>query len=92
MQKYGEAAMLEMYFQALPEIAKNVAEPLTQTEKIVMYGDGNASRLVGDLMTTIDKVNEGLSGSTGLDLRNILMGFRGRKTGTESTEPDVTEE
>lgn len=78
MQKYGEAAMLEMYFKALPEVAKHVAEPLTKTDKIVMYGDGNGARLVGDIMTAIDKVNEGLSGSTGLGVTELLRAFRNR--------------
>ena len=81
MQKYGEAAMLEMYFTALPEVAKYVAEPLSQTDKIVMYGDGNGARLVGDIMTAIDKVNEGLSGSTGLGVTDILRAFRAGRTG-----------
>lgn len=78
MQKYGEAAMLEMYFKALPEVAKNVAEPLSQTDKIVMYGDGNSSRLVGDVMTTIDKVSEGLAGSTGLGIKELFSSFKNR--------------
>ena len=80
MPKYGEAAMLEMYFKALPEVAKYVAEPLTKTDKIVMYGDGNGARLVGDIMTAIDKVNEGLSGSTGLGVTELLRAFRARNT------------
>ena len=76
MQKYGEAAMLEMYFKALPEVARNVAQPLSQTDKIVMYGDGNSSRLVGDIMTTIDRVNQGLAGATGLDVGKLLQAFQ----------------
>ena len=78
MQKYGEAAMLEMYFKALPEVARNVAQPLSQTDKIVMYGDGNSSRLVGDIMTTIDRVNQGLAGATGLDVGKLLQMFQAR--------------
>ena len=38
-----------------------------------MYGDGNGSKLVGDIMTTIDKVSEGISGSTGL--KNVIQKF-----------------
>lgn len=72
MKQYGEAAMLEMYFKALPEVAKNVAEPLTRTDKITMYGEGNSSKLVGDIMTTLDKVNEGLSGSLGFNIKDFL--------------------
>ena len=84
MQKYGEAAMLEMYFKALPDVAKNVAEPLTKTDKIVMYGDGNSARLVGDIMTAIDKVNEGISGSTGLGIKEMMSAIVSRKAGIVS--------
>ena len=38
MKKYGEAAVVEMIMNALPEIAKNVAEPLSKVDKITMYG------------------------------------------------------
>ncbi len=86
MQKYGEAAMLEMYFKALPEVARNVAQPLSQTDKIVMYGDGNSSRLVGDIMTTIDRVNQGLAGSTGLDVSKLLQMFQARFTASADAE------
>ncbi len=45
-KRMGEASVIEMYLQALPEIVKNAATPLSQTDKIVMYGDGNATRVV----------------------------------------------
>lgn len=32
--------------KAMPEIAKNIAEPLAKVDKITMYGDGNSSKLV----------------------------------------------
>ena len=41
-KKMGEASVLEMYLEALPEVVKNAAEPLSRTDKIVMYGDGNS--------------------------------------------------
>ena len=34
MAKMGEAAVLEMYFKALPEVVKNAAAPLEKVEKI----------------------------------------------------------
>ena len=42
-RKMGEASVLEMYLQALPEIVKGAASPLAQTDKIVMYGNGTAT-------------------------------------------------
>lgn len=38
MQKMQEAAVLQMYFDVLPLIAKSVAEPLSKIDSITMYG------------------------------------------------------
>lgn len=56
----GEAAVLEMYFNAMPEIAKSIAEPLTKADRITMYGDGNSAKLAKDIMTTLTQVTDGL--------------------------------
>ncbi|MGC4386532.1 SPFH domain-containing protein, partial [Streptococcus suis] len=60
MAKFNDAAVTEMVVNVLPEIAKNIAAPLGNVDKITMYGEGNASKMVGDLMTTMDKTTEGL--------------------------------
>lgn len=79
MKQMGEAAVLEMYFKAMPEIAKNIAEPLAKVEKITMYGDGNSSKLMKDIMGTLTQVTDGLKESTGIDLASVLAGFAGAK-------------
>ncbi len=79
MKKYGEAAVLEMYFKALPDVVKNAALPLTQVDKITMYGDGNSSKLVGDIIGSTTKITDGLTEATGIDLRALLAGFLGGK-------------
>ena len=53
MAKMGEAAVLEMYFKALPEVVKNAAEPLSNVDKITMYGEGNSAKLMKDVMGTV---------------------------------------
>ena len=75
MAKMGEAAVLEMYFKALPEVVKNAAEPLNSVDRITMYGDGNSSRLMKDIMGTVVQVTDGLKESTGVDLQAVLSGF-----------------
>ncbi|MBR5344476.1 MAG: flotillin family protein [Clostridia bacterium] len=88
-RKMGEASILEMYLAALPEVVKNAAAPLSQTEKIVMYGDGNSSRLVKDVMQSSNQIIEGLRESTGIDLASLIAGFAGGKlTAGPRTEPD----
>ena len=71
-KRMGEASVLEMYLTALPEVVKNAASPLAQTEKIVMYGDGNSSKLVKDVMLSASQVLEGIRESTGLDIRELI--------------------
>ncbi len=79
MKQMGEAAILEMYFKAMPEIARNIAEPLARVDKITMYGDGNTSKLVKDIVGTVTQVTDGLKESTGVDLQAVLSGFLGAR-------------
>ena len=86
MQKYGEAAVLEMMLSALPQIAKEVASPLANVDSITMYGDGNSTKLVGEMVTNITQVLAGLKESTGLDITQILAGYlTGKTTGKLQT-------
>ena len=79
-RKLGEASILEMYLAALPDVVKNAAAPLAQTDKIVMYGDGNSSRLVKDVMQSSSQIIEGMKEATGIDLAAIISGFAAAKT------------
>ncbi len=81
-KKMGEASVLEMYLTALPEVVKNAASPLAQTDKIVMYGDGNSTKLLRDVMQSSNQVMEGLSEATGLDVKSMISGFMGGKAAT----------
>ena len=100
MKQMGEAAILEMYFKAMPEIARNIAEPLAKVDKITMYGDGNTSKLVKDIIGTFTQVSDGLKESTGVDVPAVLSGFLGPKLAydmrdegnqNKAEEPDTAE-
>ena len=78
-KKMGEASVLDMYLTALPEVVKNAAAPLAQTDKIVMYGEGNSAKLVKDVMTSANQITESLEESVGIDLKSMLAGFVGGK-------------
>ena len=84
-KKMGEASVLEMYLNALPEVVKNAAAPLAQTDKIVMYGDGNSTKLVGDVMTSTSQIMEGMKETTGIDLGSLLAGFVGGKAASQQS-------
>ena len=85
-KKMGEASVLEMYLNALPEVVKNAASPLAQTDKIVMYGDGNSTKLVRDVMTSADQVIAGVKESTGIDVTSLISGFVGGKAAAKTEE------
>ncbi|MBO7273584.1 MAG: flotillin family protein [Clostridia bacterium] len=90
-KKMGEASVLEMYLSALPEVVKNAAAPLAQTDRIVMYGDGNSTRLVKDVMNSANQIMEGVKESTGLDITSLLAGIAGGKI-VSAAQKDNNEE
>ena len=75
----GEASILEMYLAALPEVVKNAASPLSAVDNITMYGDGNTTKLVSDVMQTSDQIIKALTESTGIDIKAILASYIGAK-------------
>ena len=86
----GEASIIDMYLQALPEVVKNAALPLAQTDKIVMYGDGNSTRLMKDVMGSSNQIMEALRESTGLDITELISRVAGKIGGTEAAgAPEV---
>ncbi|MBQ8188759.1 MAG: flotillin family protein [Lachnospiraceae bacterium] len=89
MAKMGEAAVLEMYFKALPEVVKNAATPLSNVDRITMYGEGNSAKLMKDIMSTVTQVTDGLKESTGVDLSAVLSGFLGGKVAAGSSNEEV---
>ena len=91
-KKMGEASVLEMYLAALPEVVKNAAAPLSQTDRIVMYGDGNSTRLVKDVMNSANQIMEGVKESTGLDITSLLSGVVGGKIVSNAQKETDTQE
>lgn len=70
-KKMGEASVLEMYINKLPQIVASAAGPLEKVDKITMYGSDNSSRLVEDIIKTSDQVINGL-GACGINLKELL--------------------
>lgn len=64
----------QQYIAMLPEIARAVAEPLTKVDSITMYGDGNATKLVGDTTSAISQMDHAFRDTLGIDLSALLQG------------------
>lgn len=89
MKKYGEAAVVEMIMNALPEIAKNVATPLSNVDSITMYGEGNSTKLIEDIVSSTTQVSNGMLNGLGIDLRSLLAGFVGGKVAVPASASGV---
>jgi flotillin len=92
MNKMQQAAVIELVVNKLPEIYKNVAEPLSKVDKITMYGTGNEAELIGGIMKTGNKISEGLKDTIGLDLKSLIGGVIGGKIATSNNDPTIIQE
>ena len=72
MQLYGQAAMLEMVVDKLPDIARSVSEPLSKTDKIILFGEGGASSMARDTAGTMLQTFEAIKEAVGLDIPKML--------------------
>ena len=77
-KKMGEASIVEMIMNALPEIAKEVSAPLANIDNITMYGD-QSTKLIENNTQKIDKVLKIAEDSLGLDLKSLIAGFAANK-------------
>lgn len=86
MAKMNQAAVLEMYFNALPDVARAVAEPLTKIDSITMYGEGNSAKMVEDITKSMTQVQAGLNDSVGIDVKQLLNTLVGVKASSPVIE------
>merc|ERR1712001_69857 len=69
-KQYGDAAIMALVLEALPQIAAEVAAPLAKTDQIVLIGGGNnTTHEVNKLMGTLPPAIQAL---TGVDLTGAL--------------------
>jgi flotillin len=80
-QKYNQAAIIQQLIEALPQVAGAVAQPLSQTDRIVIIsqgGDGaGASKVTADVTNIVAQVPETLEALTGINLVEALKTLPG---------------
>ncbi len=72
MKQYGQAAMMQMVIEKLPDIAKAVSEPLSKTDKIILFGEGGATSMARDTAGTMLQTFEAVKDAVGLDIPKML--------------------
>lgn len=70
-EKYGQAAILDMLVQVLPQVAENVARPISAISDMRVYG-GDASSISGNVPTVIAQSLQTLSDATGVDVSGLI--------------------
>ena len=72
-KKYNGAAMAEMMIKIMPQMA---AKPLSQIDKINIYGTGDgsngASQISGNMPIVMKQVFDTMSEATGVDFSEIM--------------------
>ena len=87
------SAVIDIIMVPMPEIAKNVAEPLSKVDKITMYGEGNSTKLIEDIVNGTSQVTEGVASGMGIDLKALVSGFLGGKVSQSgSTIEEIIED
>ncbi len=92
MQKYGEAAIIEMLCKMYPMVAEAIATPLGNIDKITMYGSGNTAKMTEDVTTSLKQVIDGIGDSLGINPGVLLSSFAGTKlAGLSDKDGESTE-
>ena len=93
MKQYGQAAMMQMVIDKLPDMAKAVSEPLSKTDKIILFGEGGATSMARDTAGTMLQTFEAVKDAVGLDIPRMLKdvttgGLIGKAASDEADDKD----
>lgn len=77
-KQMGDASIIEMVINKLPEIASAVAKPLENVDNITMYDPNGTTKLLENTTAGIDQVFKATS-ATGVDLKSLISAYIGGK-------------
>ncbi|PZG95944.1 flotillin [Streptomyces sp. NTH33] len=90
-ERYGDAAVLQMLVEVLPQVVGKAAEPLAAVDKLTVISTDGAGQLPRTVANNVAQGMELLSSTTGVDLAQLLQGLAGRGTAKvpEQVEPST---
>jgi len=74
-KQYGDAAMMSLVLEALPQVAAEVAAPLGKVDEIVLLGGDN--RATSEVTKLISQLPPAVQAITGVDLTGVLANIPG---------------
>lgn len=78
--QYGEAAILQMLVEVLPEVVAKASEPLSAVDKMTVISTDGAGRIPRAVADNVAQGLELLGSTTGVDLTQLLKGVTERAT------------
>ncbi|MEU2129062.1 SPFH domain-containing protein [Streptomyces sp. NPDC018352] len=75
--QYGDAAVLQMLVEVLPQVVAKASEPLSAVDKMTVISTDGASRLSRTVTDNVAQGMELLSSTTGVDLAALLKNLQG---------------
>ena len=82
--RYGDAAVLQMLVEVLPQVVAKAAEPLAAVDKMTIISTDGASQLTRTVTDNVAQGMELLSSATGVDLTSLLHGITQKKSAPET--------
>ncbi|MFG3380495.1 MULTISPECIES: flotillin family protein [unclassified Streptomyces] len=76
--QYGDAAVLQMLVEVLPQVVAKAAEPLTAVDKMTVISTDGAGKLPRAVADNVAQGLELLGSTTGVDLAELLQGITRR--------------
>ncbi|MDN3296822.1 SPFH domain-containing protein [Streptomyces ficellus] len=76
--QYGDAAVIQMLVEILPQVVAKAAEPLSAIDKMTVISTDGAGQLPRTVANNVTQGIELLSAATGVDLTQMLHGITGK--------------
>ncbi|MET9925471.1 MULTISPECIES: SPFH domain-containing protein [unclassified Streptomyces] len=78
--RYGDAAVLQMLVEVLPDVVAKASEPLSAIDKMTVISTDGASQLARTVTDNVAQGMELLSSTTGVDVAALLENLKNRTT------------
>ncbi|MEU1486872.1 SPFH domain-containing protein [Streptomyces sp. NPDC005752] len=85
--QYGDAAVLQMLVEVLPQVVAKASEPLSAIDKMTVISTDGASQLSRTVTDNVAQGLELLSSTTGVDLGSLLRNLQGKAGGSTPVVP-----
>ncbi|MEW1759449.1 SPFH domain-containing protein [Streptomyces cyaneofuscatus] len=87
--QYGDAAVLQMLVEVLPDVVAKASEPLSAIDKLTVISTDGASQLARTVTDNVAQGVELLSSTTGVDVAQLLQNLKNR-TGAPASPSDTS--